>query len=268
MEPKSSTSAAETRASYSRRTVLAAMMSCGCQLVVRPAHARSLSDTAGCVLLEEDYHLIAGRDVTVGKSISAVRASGIRRTTGYVELDRAFDVALKRLADTFGVFPGFGFYNDGDSPNAISTTKTLVQGTDGTVLFGNRLFARLMKFDPTGGAVMWTAAHEFAHIWLYFEGGRDRLLEGQTTVKRVELHADFLAGFYLGQRKRSNESITLYHAGKDIWASGDTAFNNPNHHGTPEERIAAAEAGFKASFEENLSAREAFALATEYVLRR
>ena len=174
---------------------------------------------------------------------------------------------MKRLSETFNVLPGFGFYDDYDGENAWATPQSLLQRTDRTVLFGERLFESLMRLDPGGGAVMWTAGHEFAHIWLYKSGQRARLMEGQTTVWRIELHADFLAGFYLGTRKRDQSGISLYNAGHDIWRSGDTLFSDPSHHGTPEERVAAAEAGFKGSYIDHKNASEAFDAATLYVLQ-
>jgi hypothetical protein len=259
----------------SRRALLAGMAACGCSQLAGPrVWARSLSDAKGCVLLEGDYGLIAGRKISLGQTLSnaAAKDAGagekMRRTTNNPELDRALDRALKRLADTFGIFPGFGFYDDFDGPNARALRKDLVPKTKGTVLFGDKLFDNLMDLDGSGGAVMWTAAHEFAHIWLFYSGEMDKVRAGQKNVKRMELHADFLAGFYLGLRKKESPQVSLWTAGKDIWSSGDTQYNSPDHHGTPQERIAAAEAGFKVSFVEGRSAHDAFRAATDYVLSR
>jgi hypothetical protein len=60
--------------------------------------------------------------------------------------------------------------------------------------------------------------------------------------------------------------VSLYNAGHDIWNSGDTLYNDPGHHGTPAERVAAAEAGFKLSYIDHRQAREAFDAATNFVL--
>jgi hypothetical protein len=247
------------------------MMACSCaaSALAPVARARSLSRSSrGCQVSDADLGQFHGRDFGLGRSIGELSSNDIRRTTRNADMDRALDGALKRLSDTFGVVPGFGFYDDYDGENAWATPSVLLQGTDGTVLFGDRMFASLMRFDPSGGAVMWTAAHEFAHIWLYKSGQKGRLLAGQATVRPVELHADFLAGFYLGIRKREQPSVSLYNAGHDIWSSGDTLYNDPGHHGTPEERVAAAEAGFKISYADHRGAREAFEAATQYVLSR
>ncbi|HWB45047.1 MAG TPA: hypothetical protein VG900_06355, partial [Hyphomicrobiaceae bacterium] len=126
----------------SRRALLAGFAACGCtQSVGSSAWARSLSDAKGCILLEGDYGLIAGRKLALGQTLSNAAAKNsaagdsMRRTTNNPELDRALDRALKRLADTFGIFPGFGFYDDFDGPNARALRKDLVPHTRGTVLF-------------------------------------------------------------------------------------------------------------------------------------
>jgi hypothetical protein len=93
-------------------------------------------------------------------------------------------------------------------------------------------------------------------------------VEGAVELGIVGCAAHFLAGFYLGLRKKESPQVSLWTAGKDIWSSGDTQYNSPDHHGTPQERIAAAEAGFKVSFVEGRSAHDAFRAATDYVLSR
>jgi len=251
------------------RREFAAMMTCSCAASTAgpAARARSLSlSSRGCQVSDGDLGRFQARNLALGRNIGDLRVSDIRRTTHNVDIDRALDRALKRVSDTFGVLPGFGFYDDYDGENAWATPKVLLQRTDGTVLFGDRMFASLMRFDPDGGAVMWTAAHEFGHIWLFRSGQEGRLLAGQTTVRRVELHADFLAGYYLGIRKREQPSVSLFNAGHDIWRSGDTLYNDARHHGTPDERVAAAEEGFKMGYPDHHGASEAFETATRYVL--
>ena len=139
--------------------------------------------------------------------------TGITRSTDNLELDLTLDAALKRLADLFGVLPGFGFYDDFKGPNAfaIYASPPMVPNTAGTVLFGRRLFQNMMKFDPTGVAVLWTLAHEFGHIWLFMSGRYKEVKRGQPTAKRIELHADFLAGYYLAifpKKKKKKKNYT------------------------------------------------------------
>lgn len=259
----------------SRRALLYAATACACSAYLPSATEaqtgrRSLQQVKGCRLTSRDEDLLAGRGLQLGVTFEEIAAGGGRRSTGNAEMDRALDRAIKRLADNFGVFPGFGFFDDEPYKNAFAYDGTLPQlpHTRGTVLYGDLMFSHLMKVDPTGTAVMWVMAHEFAHIWLYSTGDRAKLgQEGlPRTGKRIELHADFLAGFYVGQRQKENQSISLYKTGKEIWNIGDTNFNNPDHHGTPPERLAAAEAGFKVSYLQTRNAQYAYAAGLDYVL--
>lgn len=261
---------------FSRRALLYALAVSGCSTYqTRTTEAQtarhSLQQVKGCRLTSREVSLFEGRGLKLGVTFQEIaNAGGGRRTTGNSEMDRALDRALKRLADTYGIFPGFGFFDDGPYMNAFAFDGTLPQlpHTKGTVLYGDRLFSHLIGVDPTGTAVMWVMAHEFAHIWLYSTGDMARLgpEELPRTSKRIELHADFLAGFYVGQRQKENPSISLYKTGSEIWDIGDTNFTDPSHHGTPPERYAAAEAGFMVSHLQARNAKYAYAAGLDYVL--
>jgi hypothetical protein len=261
---------------FTRRAIIHALAACGCSTALPTAsraqtRTRSLQNVKGCRLTSREEGLLKGRGLKLGATFQDIaETGGGRRTTGNAETDRALDRALKRLADTFNVFPGFGFFDDGPYKNAFAFDGVLPQlpRTKGTVLYGDFLFQSLLQTDPSGTAVMWVMAHDFAHVWLFSTGDMPRLgtEDAPRTSKRVELHADFLAGFYVGQRQRENPSISLYETGHVIWELGDTNFNDPAHHGTPPERLAAAEAGFKVSYLEARDARYAYAAGLNYVL--
>ena len=68
------------------------------------------------------------------------------------------------------------------------------------------------------------------------------LLAGPTVVL-FELHADCLAGVYMG-RTRVHEKDRVRAFGEDLFAHGDYDFNSPYHHGAPEQRVAAMEMGY------------------------
>jgi hypothetical protein len=171
---------------------------------------------------------------------------GMLESSGDPALDRALGKALVRLAGLFGQRPGFGFVEDWGMPNAYATSETAVPGTWGTVLYGVTLFRQLVEgYADEGMAVMMIAAHEFGHIAQYAHGADQQLQWGSHTVKPVELHADWLAGWYLGMRRRDRPDLPLADAGNFLYSIGDYATYDWNHHGTPDERVAAAEAGFK-----------------------
>jgi hypothetical protein len=64
-----------------------------------------------------------------------------------------------------------------------------------------------------------------------------------STVIVLELHADFISGYYMGKRKdfaadrvRSFSSV--------LHSFGDFSYTNPQHHGSPGQRSAAMEKGY------------------------
>ena len=117
-------------------------------------------------------------------------------------------------------------------------------------------------------SVMATMAHEFAHIAQFRSGAVDHLANAHATAKYVELHADFLLGYYLGVRKRQEPSVSLWASGQSLFEIGDYKFNDPRHHGTPQERTSAAEAGFELGQEDGVTFKEAFSGGMDIVLSK
>jgi hypothetical protein len=168
-------------------------------------------------------------------------------SSGNARLDSSLGHVLASIAARFDVRPSFGFFDDAVSPNALATPETEISGTEGSVFFGRTLLGEQLPMSED--SVVGICAHEFGHIVQYFKGFRDRLMEGQSTVRQLELHADFLAGYYLAEYRRDYGYDELRALGK-AWASmGDVNFNRRTHHGTPEERLNAIQAGFKLAHE-------------------
>jgi predicted metalloprotease len=145
----------------------------------------------------------------------------------------------------FKVGPGFVFYDDYRVPNAFATPKTLLPERRGTVLMGMRLFSRYMTNGDAGMTVIAICAHEFGHIHQMQSTYNAQLSRLDETAKPVELHADFLAGFFLANRKEEHPDLELQGVGATFDRMGDTDFNSPQHHGTSHERIAAITAGYR-----------------------
>lgn len=225
-----------------------------------------LRQIKGCFVDSNNANLLLGANMVTGSNAHLpAEVSTMMRSTGSPDLDRSFDRALQRLAETFEVWPKVGFYDDSGSPNAMAMRYSIGGATEYAVVFGRAYFKKLMDYDPSGITLLNTAAHEFAHIWVYRDGLFNTIRGSDPTVKRVELHADFLAGYYLGLRKRDNPQASFWAAGIGRWQSGDEQVRNVHHHGMPYERLAAAEKGFLMGFRENSSAKEAFEAATRYV---
>jgi hypothetical protein len=197
-------------------------------------------------------------------------ASSLQSTSGNPKLDRYLGKALVRLADTFGVDPGFGFIDDAQlpRPNAFAMSKTLVPSTEGTVMFGLQLFNKTMsKRHDQGLSVLAICAHEFGHIVQFETQYYTELSRGQPTVKHIELHADFLAGFYLATIKRRTPTLQLQDVGKTFDHLGDTEFSNPLHHGTNDERVHAIEGGSFFGREHRATVAQAAANGAEFIIQ-
>jgi hypothetical protein len=192
-------------------------------------------------------------------------AAQVYRSTGDRTLDSQLDSELKSISGEFKVLPGFLVIDDGRQPNAFATTKTEISGTRGTVLFGTNLLMKELRAQEWGGtAVAGILAHEFGHIFQYSTPLHQNLAQGQATERLVELHADFLAGYYLGLKKRVNGGDIMAFA-RSIYSKGDWNFNSPGHHGTPEERVKSMLGGYKFSLQNGHDIRTAAAAGVRLV---
>jgi predicted metalloprotease len=80
-------------------------------------------------------------------------------------------------------------------------------------------------------------AHEFAHIAQFRRG------PNEPTIIR-ELHADFLAGWYLANDPQFQLS-NVEPAFRAFYDRGDYQFNRQTSHGTPQQRLSAVKAGYQ-----------------------
>lgn len=184
--------------------------------------------------------------------------------------DKYFDYALAqtlyRVSELFSVLPGFAYYNDGNDHNAYATERRRMRQADGTVLFGLNFLKKLLKApESPDAAAAAVAVHEFAHIYQFKHDLDDLLRRNQSTVKRVELQADFLAGYYAGIRKRQRPSFPAAVFATTQYGMGDHETEAQNHHGTAEERAGAIIRGFEASYRENKNLNDAVQASIAYV---
>jgi hypothetical protein len=197
-------------------------------------------------------------------------------TTGDPLIDRDLDHAMAIVADLMGIKPAFGFYNptgvfdpsDADTwrMNAWATQEdSAIAGTHGTVCFSKDLFrTEFYEIDRTGTTIIAIIAHEFGHIVQGNRGYLGRISRGFPLGS--EINADFLAGYFLGTRKAHNPSLSFEKAGEMFIRFGRQVDGNPlRTHGDSKERIAAAEAGFRAALVRKKSFDEAVAEGLEYV---
>lgn len=207
----------------------------------------------------------------VGNSTSATILPGtVFLQTNSQALNNAMVEDIGVLDSAFGVNVSVYFLNDGKENAFFTPIKfdDLIRrdGGDpasymtGSVFFG---FALLNKeFRETNGNMMSVPAilaHEFAHAMQY---KNDFPYEG----KLCELHADFLAGWYVGHRARYRPTNAMQ-AFLNFFSKGDYDFFGPGHHGTPQERAAAFKAGYDLNRMRNVSsAVAAYRSGLQYVV--
>ena len=152
------------------------------------------------------------------------------------------DAILADPALNGGNHPIFTFNAFAFSSDVLPIEDKIVMG-DG-ILAG---FAALGFGDVAPQAVY---AHEFAHHIQYENEYFDDDVPGATTdaefTRYTELMADAMAAYYLTHKrggtmnqKRVEQFLQVY------FQIGDCSFTNPGHHGTPNQRLAAARFGFE-----------------------
>jgi Zn-dependent protease with chaperone function len=149
--------------------------------------------------------------------------------SGNQKLDEAVIGELQRIITIIPVNPEF-HYIDENVPNAyaLPSSDALAMGrTHGTVLLGIKLFNSLLKENDGAAAIAGICAHECAHIYQYFSEFYNRLSLVNSVV--VELHADFMAGYYLGKRgDTSDERVRSFSL--TLFSRTDYAYTDPTFH--------------------------------------
>ena len=145
-------------------------------------------------------------------------------------LNQAFYSEVNYQQNFFSALPAsvYVWYEPNGLRNALSTS-------DRRILFGYNMFHYTLQYY-NGLAVSGVLAHEWAHQAQFTFGWSQ-----QGTLKN-ELEADAFAGYYMAFMPQYLWSqIQGYYA--NVYASGDYLFNDPGHHGTPNQRLAAAYLG-------------------------
>jgi len=162
-------------------------------------------------------------------------------TSGRKQIDKAMIAELRRILTILPINPGFKYIND-QNPNAFADAKDTVPNTTGTVYIGLNLINGEFEQADGGVAVAGICAHECGHIYQFYNGWMDKL--ASDTARLVELHADFLAGYYFGRTGlHSANKVKVF--GNSLFSKGDYNFNDKDHHGTPEERLTAMQRGYE-----------------------
>jgi hypothetical protein len=120
-------------------------------------------------------------------------------------------------------------FNEGGPRNANAYASP-----KGWILFGYHFYNDHLRRHGRMG-IDGILAHEFGHRVQYTYGW-------STTNPVFELEADAFSAYYMALRKGHVwKQIRSY--ADHVVSLGDTNFNSPEHHGTPRQRLAAAELG-------------------------
>jgi hypothetical protein len=204
---------------------------------------------SGCMLAEAAFSRISFLDASVPNQLEAVRSFKGVILDGSGNSD--FDAALGRqvlspLSLEFGVNPGFGFYEEdkhleyGDE-NALASTLVRIARTRGTVVFGLNLLRNFLRVDGGDFAIMAICAHEFGHIKQYGLDAKSAIEQGLPSYC-IELHADFLAGYFVRLFSERVPATRLQVIGEQWSKLGHPT--DPGSHGTSTQRVKAIEAGY------------------------
>ena len=167
-------------------------------------------------------------------------AWSLATTTGYPDLDVKLRHETASLHRAFGVSSSLFVFNDFNGPNAYSSTHPQPTGPSGTIFLGKQLLD-LAHVTPDMGetAVVLVLAHEWAHV-LQVVAGFPSHLSG----KHRELHADLLAGWYLGRRSFDHR-LDLLGVAHRTYRQGRYPYIDIVSHGAPETRTAAMLFGYR-----------------------
>lgn len=168
------------------------------------------------------------------QTFQLINSSGSQSIDAFVSRD------LGVLRVYFKVNPSFYYYNDGESPNAQAMpTVEDSRYPDGTIIFGMSMLQKEFNTSKDGTTIPLLMAHEAAHIL----DDKYNIVTSYPTITR-ELFADYMAGTFLRYRSilvGTNTEAVLY----SFFSKGDSEFNNPDHHGTANERLDAVVSGYR-----------------------
>jgi hypothetical protein len=223
------------------------------------------------VLPRQAFDRIRFLGATTPNGSSAVRGfkGAIISGSGNATFDQALGQAvLAPLATEFSANPGFGYYDERSHPehgdeNALASHVLRVANTRGTVVLGLSLLRRCLSLNGGDFIIMATCAHEFGHI-KQFELDANARLERGIGEHASELHADFLAGYFVRIFSERVPQTRLYEIGAEWATLGHPT--NPGSHGTSAQRTQSIQAGFEyAKHTPNRSITGAFTAGEQFI---
>jgi hypothetical protein len=243
----------------SRRQVIAGVSLLICTIPCGHSHAQG-SDNGGCWVPNDKAESFFSR--TTSARVFSNGHEDMEPRSGNPTLDRALAQGLATISRTFGVLPGFAYYQEERDVNAKATSEPLLNQTDGTVMFGLSLLRLLLTKDRPDASVLAVCAHEFGHIVSFKNGMISSLAPQRNAPFRAEQFADYMAGYYAGTRKLLNSSYpaVVFATTQNFFGGGD--------HGSGTQRGEAVEQGFLAAYQRRLNSEAGIQAAYDFAMQR
>jgi hypothetical protein len=149
------------------------------------------------------------------------------------------DPALDRGAHPLFTLNAFAFSAEGDP-------DPLVAGVPDKLVFGDGIIDALigMRVGKVGPRAV--LGHEFGHHIQFERNLFESDLEGAEATRRTELMADAFGTYFVTHKRGlALNRARVTEAEKTFYEVGDCAFDDPGHHGTPNQRTKAAQWGAK-----------------------
>ena len=163
-------------------------------------------------------------------------------SSGNKALDRAMIAEVRKINRVFTIRPGYRFFDDEGQGNALALSRTVIQGTRGTVFVGLSLVKEELKYKFGGAALAGSqptrVGTSFSFFRVSFTGWKGTIRRGTRNSTRIFWRAITLDG-----PARTERSIDVF--GKSLFEKGDYDYNDPDHHGTPDERLKAMHQGYR-----------------------
>ncbi len=180
------------------------------------------------------------------------------KSSGVEEIDQLVYKEVGNLETFFGFDVHFLFQQEFSGVNARFYYQC-EYGCTGTVALGINYLTSLFKRynEKAFYLFQFALAHEFAH-------GAQKLGFWNEGYKRPELHADFLAGFYIGKNYNYSEELLNSFLAEARYLA-DNKIYSEEHHGLPVERECAFLEGYYFAKENNVNVQSAYVYGFEYV---
>ncbi len=124
---------------------------------------------------------------------------------------------------------------------------------ENTLVVGAQFFLDIANPPGNINRAIAVIAHEAAHAFQTKHGLLNMLVETNPhRVKCIELHADFLAGGYMGWRARQYD-VDANNMAEMFYTLGDGATGNDGHHGLGPERFLSFRQGFLTVTEDEIT---------------